>query len=78
MAHENIQISQPNLCMGPQTGTLCTIDTTNPTTVLKVKDTGGSTIIDLTLSSNIINDKPLYYFFNKNYNFMFVSCIRYH
>jgi hypothetical protein len=56
MAEENIQISQSNFCIGPQLGTLCTIDTTNPTTVLRVKDTGGNTIIDLTLSSNITSD----------------------
>lgn len=56
MANENIQISQSNFCIGPQLGTLCTIDTTNPTTVLRVKDTGGNTIIDLTLSSNITSD----------------------
>lgn len=56
MAYENIQIIQPNFCLGPQTGTICTIDTTNPQTVLRVKDTGGSSIIDLSLSSNILND----------------------
>lgn len=56
MANENIELHQPNFCLGPQIGTLCTIDTTNPQTVLRVKNTGGSTIIDLTLSSNILND----------------------
>lgn len=53
---ENIKIAQPNFCRGPQLGTICTIDTTNPTTVLRVKDTGGNTIIDLALSSNITSD----------------------
>lgn len=56
MAYENIQIQNPNFCKGPQLGTLCTIDTTNPTTVLRMKDTGGNTILDLTLSSNILDD----------------------
>jgi hypothetical protein len=56
MAHENIEIARPNFCMGPQAGTICTIDTTNPQTVLKIKDTGGSTIMDLSMSSNILND----------------------
>lgn len=56
MAFENIQIAQPNFCRGPQLGTICTVDTTNLTTVLKVKDTGGGTIVDLTFSSNILYD----------------------
>ena len=56
MAYENIQIQNPNFCKGPQLGTLCTIDTTNPSTVLRMKDTGGNTIIDLSLSSNILDD----------------------
>lgn len=56
MAHENIQLIQSNFCTGPQAGTICTIDTTNPQTILRMKDTGGSTIKDLTLSSNILTD----------------------
>jgi hypothetical protein len=56
MAHENIRLKQPNFCIGPQAGTICTIDTTNPTTILRVKNTTGATIIDLSLSSNILND----------------------
>lgn len=55
MSYENIQILHPNFCIGPQTGTICTIDTTNPQTVMRVKSTAGSTVIDLSLSSNIIN-----------------------
>jgi len=55
MAYENIQILQSNFCIGPQAGTICTIDTTNPQTVLRVKAIGGATIIDLSLSSNIVN-----------------------
>ena len=56
MAHENITIQQPNFCMGPQLGTICTIDTTNVVTVLRIKDTSGSTIVDYSLTSNIINE----------------------
>jgi hypothetical protein len=56
MAYENIQIANPNFCRGPQLGTICTIDTTNPTTVLKIKDTGGNTIMDLSMSSNIVTE----------------------
>lgn len=56
MANENIEIQQPNFCWGPQLGTMCTIDTTNVNTVLRVKDTSGNTIVDYSLTSNIINE----------------------
>jgi len=56
MAHENVMLQQSNFCMGPQAGTVCSIDTTNPKTVLRVKNMTGATIIDLELSSNILND----------------------
>lgn len=56
MANENIEIQQPNFCLGPQIGTMCTIDTTNVSTVLRVKDTSGGTIVDYSLTSNIINE----------------------
>ena len=56
MANENIEIQQPNFCFGPQLGTMCTIDTTNVTTVLRVKDTSGGTIVDYSLTSNIVNE----------------------
>lgn len=55
MAHENIRLVQSNFCLGPQSGTICTIDMTNPQTVLRIKALGGSNIIDLSLSSNILN-----------------------
>jgi len=56
MAHENIRLKQPNFCIGPQAGTICTIDTTNPTTILRIKNTAGANMLDLSLSSNILND----------------------
>lgn len=56
MANENIEIYQPNFCRGPQSGTICTIDMTNPQTVLKVKNMTGATIMTLTLSSNILTE----------------------
>lgn len=55
MAYENIRLVQSNFCLGPQSGTICTIDMTNPQTVLRIKSLGGATIIDLSLSSNILN-----------------------
>jgi len=56
MAYENIEITNSNFCLTPQIGTIGTIDTTNPTTVLRVKNTAGGLISDYALSSNIIND----------------------
>jgi hypothetical protein len=56
MAYENIELPQSNFCFGPQTDTICTIDTSNLDTVLRVKDTGGSNLMELTLSSNIVSD----------------------
>jgi hypothetical protein len=55
MAHENIRIQQPNFCLGPQSGTICTVDTTNPQTVLRIKNTSGATVADYSFSSNILN-----------------------
>ena len=53
MAYENIEISNPNFCLGPQGGTICTIDTTDVDTVLRVKNLSGGLISDYTLSANI-------------------------
>lgn len=55
MAYENIRIQQSNFCSGPQAGTICTVDTTNPQTVLRIKNTSGATIADYSMSSNILN-----------------------
>lgn len=56
MTHENVRLQQNNFCMGPQAGTICSIDTSNPKTVLRVKNLAGSNIISLDLSSNILNE----------------------
>lgn len=37
-------------------GTFCTIDNSNVVTVLKIKNFSGGSVVDLSLSSNIIND----------------------
>ena len=55
MAHENIQLSTPNFCLSAQAGTIGNIDTTNPITLLKIKELGGTSITDYTLSSNIVS-----------------------
>ena len=54
MAYENITLQQANFCLGPQSGTICTIDSTNVNAVLRVKNTAGATIKDYSLSSNIV------------------------
>ena len=56
MAHENILLQQSNFCLGPQAGTVCSIDTTNPQTVLRIKNTSGAIIVDLNLSYNMTED----------------------
>jgi hypothetical protein len=53
MAYENINITHTNFCRGPQNGTICFVDTTNNPNLLRVRSTAGSSIVDLTLSSNI-------------------------
>lgn len=67
MAHENITLEFPNFCLGPQSGTFCTIDTSNATTVMKIVNSTGGLISNYVLSSNIINDvKSLIYVGPKN------------
>lgn len=55
MAHENIQLTYPNFCMGPVPGTICTVNTSNPTTVLRIKNTAGAIVDEYSFSSNIVN-----------------------
>ena len=54
MQNGNINIQNPNFCNGPISGSICTIDTTNPKTVLKIKGSDGSPVADFNLSSNIV------------------------
>ena len=54
--YENLTLSRPNFCLGPQKGTFCSIDNSNPTTVMRVKSTTGTNILELSLSSNILDD----------------------
>ncbi len=56
MAHENIEITNPNFCLTPQAGTFGTINTDELTTIFRVKSTSGGFINDYTLSSNILNE----------------------
>lgn len=54
--YENLNIKNPNFCNGPQIGTLCTIDMTNPNTVLRVLDTGGTILYEFSMASNIVDE----------------------
>lgn len=56
MAHENIQLSYPNFCLGPVPGTICTVNTSNPTSVLRIKNTAGAIVDEYSFSANIVND----------------------
>lgn len=56
MAFENIQITYPNFCLGPQTGTFCTIDRSAVTTKMVVKNDTGASLGEYTLSSNIVSE----------------------
>ena len=53
MAQENIEITYPNFCLGPQVGTFGTMNTSNVITRFRIKNTSGGLINDYTLSSNI-------------------------
>jgi hypothetical protein len=56
MAYENLRLSYPNFCIGPQIGTFCTINQDTATTTMLVKNDTGTLISSFTLSSNIINE----------------------
>lgn len=56
MAYENINIGFPNFCIGPQSGTFCTIDTSDLKTYMRIVNATGSTVMSLTLSSNILTE----------------------
>jgi len=56
MAHENIEITNPNFCLTPQAGTFGTINDDEITTRFRVKNTSGGLINDYTLSANILNE----------------------
>jgi len=54
--YENLILNRPNFCLGPQQGTFCSIDNSNQTTVMRVKSTSGTQILELSMSSNILNN----------------------
>ena len=56
MAYENVQLTNSNFCLTPQTGTFGTISTTQLITRLSVINTTGGLIKDYILSANILNE----------------------
>lgn len=56
MAYENVNFKYGNFCIGPQSGTFASIDQSNVTTILTIKNSSGGLIGNYTLSSNIVND----------------------
>lgn len=44
MAYENIEISEPNFCVGPQAGTYCMVDTAGTEPFMRVKNSSGALI----------------------------------
>ena len=55
----NINLSYPNFTLTPQAGTFGTVNTDEPTTILRIKNSAGGLISDYTLSSNIHPDNDL-------------------
>ena len=53
---ENVHFKYPNFCFGPIAGTFCSINQDSATTILRIKNSAGTTLADYTLSSNIINE----------------------
>lgn len=56
MPFENTQFTYPNFCLGPQSGTFCSVDQSEVSTKLLIKNETGALINSLALSSNIINE----------------------
>lgn len=59
MAFSNINLQHPNFCLTPQAGTFGTINTSDATTILRVKNFAGGLISDYTLSSNVHPDNEI-------------------
>lgn len=55
MAYENLQLAHPNFCIGPQSGTFCSINQSSVQTTLEVKNDTGALITTFTLSSSILS-----------------------
>jgi len=53
---ENVHFKYPNFCFGPIAGTFCSVNQDSATTILRIKNSAGTTLADYSLSSNIINE----------------------
>lgn len=61
MAQENINIAQANFCISPLLGTFATVDTTNSTARLLIKNSTGVTTVSYTFNPNIVQNTVIYY-----------------
>ncbi len=48
MAYENIEVTEPNFCIGPQAGTYCSVDTSGAEAYMRVKNNTGNVITSYT------------------------------
>ena len=55
----NINLSYPNFTLTPQAGTFGTINTDEPTTIMRIKNSAGGLISDYTLSANLHPDHTI-------------------
>lgn len=58
---ENINIAQANFCISPLLGTFATVDTTNSTARLLIKNSTGVTTVSYTFNPNIVQNTVIYY-----------------
>jgi hypothetical protein len=61
MAQENILLQQPNFCIAPLVGTFASVDTTQTSARLLIKNTTGDTTVSYTFNPNIAQNTTIYY-----------------
>jgi hypothetical protein len=61
MPQENIQIAQYNFCIAPVVGTFATVDTTNTTARLIIKNSTGVATVSYTFNPNLSQNTNIYY-----------------
>ena len=74
--YENIEITHPNFCIGPQTGTFCYIDTSGASVFMRVKNSSGDLIrtYDVYPSSILYTDSQSnVYPYNRLVDFKYVG-----
>ena len=56
MAYENVEFTYNNFCIGPQGGTFCSINTTNVSTTLQVKNSTGTLLHNYSVDPDLVQD----------------------